>query len=752
MEGNITNFSQGEISPLYYGRIDTKFYASSAKEIKNMLITPSGSLNKRPGTKFSGTHRYTDRNVRLIPLTVGLTKYLLEFGDGYFRIHKDGTVIRDGVGDIVEFVTPWNIAATSSLNYVELDDQLIITHNTTEPRIIYNTGSDEGWGIKTIDWYAIDSSELAPPTVLSPTEMRGTISVSYNRFSFASSDVGQRLYLRTSTKSGYFTMNEYVWTKYQAKTVTNEDDSDTTREVDVEVPENKMIGVYTPITGDAIVAGDEILEYAVQPGDMSAIRPGNVASVDSRLILSGFSNSPRRIIGSNVGKPFVFRMGFDASFSYDFVIKDNFGTKIQWISGLRSFVIATDEGIFTIGNNETITPVSAFQLVRQTAHRCENIKPVLAGDYLIFVQSPGTQLRILQYNFEKDTYLSPSLSGKAEHLFRDGIKQIAYQQAPVNVVYAVLNNGKLAAFVLDPENGVSGWSIFETDGEINAISVVPGTDGEDDVYLSVRRITNGYTYYHLEKLEYYRMDRFDDAWYVDSGVEWIGADIACAHLSDDGLIIFDSAGMSIGDVIQFEEEPEGCNNLEGRYLKLYSQNSSTEFVLSDLSDNLLSGIGESTSTFIVKETSNSISVPDHYHDGVEISVFTESGFYTDIAVSGGSITIPTFCRLIRAGFPFTSRVTTLPVPVRIKNVKEVYEVGVMFFESHAGSLRDEDGDLSSNFTMDDDIVLDQAAKLWTGVKRLHFNAGQSKYGNITIESAQPTPMNILAITYEVAEA
>jgi len=757
VEANITNFSQGEISSLYYGRIDTQFYASAAKEITNMIITPSGSLNKRPGTKYSDTHRYTNGNVRLIPLTVSTVKYMLELGDQYFRIIKDGEVVEDSSdpGTKKEVVTPWGQDALRSLDFVEVDNQIIVVSTATEPRIIYKDGAgDDDWAITTPEWITLSDDEYTPPVIESATELTGEVGIGYKKFSFRSGDVGQRLYLKTNTsKVGYFEITEVKLSKIEARTVYTEAGGDSGETANFEVPANIAIGTYTLIEGPDINSMDTITDFAVQPMNMSTIRPGSVTVVDSRLIFSGFNSDPRKIMGSNVGELWHFRMGYSANLAYEFSIKEKYGNVIYWISGERSFTIGTDEGVFTIGNNEPVTPTTAFQLVRQTAHRCKNIKPSMLGDYMVFVQAPGNQIRLFQYNYQQDSYLTPSITMKAEHMFRDGIVEIAYQQAPVSALYVVLETGDMAIFIMDQENGVNGWTLFKTDGDITAIAVVSGTDGEDDVYLSVRRVVDGNTYYHLEKLEYYRMDKFEEAWYVDSGVEWEGEEIPCTNLHDDGTIVFTSVGMSEGDIILFEENPTGCTGIAGSYVKLGTDESSTstQFILTDLDDQPLSGFGNSTASFTVRETATSISLPSHYDDGVSVSVFTETGFYTNVVVSGGEATIQTSCKILRAGFPFTSKITTLPVPVRIKDVKQVYEVGVMFFESHAGALKDAEGDLSSNFSMDDDIVLDEASQLWTGVKRMNFYSGQSKYGNITIESEDPTPMNILGITYEIAE-
>ena len=254
-ESTITNFAQGEISPLYYGRIDTEYYAAAAARIRNFIITQSGSINRRPGTKYSGTHRYADRDVRKITVTIGAEKFLIEMGDSYLRFHKNGSLITDGGSpfelnaDVDSEPLPWSISILDEIDWVEVDDKIIVVHQDFEPRIIKNDGTDTGWSVEYFDWYPNDASELTPPTIIDSTTLRGYELVSYSKFSFREGDVGQYLYLKTDTgKVGKFLIEDFIYEKIQEKTVMDEQDSETERTVDVSVPDNKATGTYTAIT------------------------------------------------------------------------------------------------------------------------------------------------------------------------------------------------------------------------------------------------------------------------------------------------------------------------------------------------------------------------------------------------------------------------------------------------------------------------------------------------------------------------
>lgn len=92
------SFAGGEITPEMYGRIDlTKFQTGLALAL-NFLTLPHGPAARRPGTYYVNQCRRayapgSPRPVKLRPFIFSASQaYVLEFGDGYVRMHgKDGT-------------------------------------------------------------------------------------------------------------------------------------------------------------------------------------------------------------------------------------------------------------------------------------------------------------------------------------------------------------------------------------------------------------------------------------------------------------------------------------------------------------------------------------------------------------------------------------------------------------------------------------------------------------------------------------
>lgn len=87
-------FSAGELSPEMYGRYDVDNYGTGCMTLKNWIIMAQGGVYKRPGTRFIAEAGKSDKLVRLIPFEFSTVQaYVLEFGDEYMRVHKDGAQV-----------------------------------------------------------------------------------------------------------------------------------------------------------------------------------------------------------------------------------------------------------------------------------------------------------------------------------------------------------------------------------------------------------------------------------------------------------------------------------------------------------------------------------------------------------------------------------------------------------------------------------------------------------------------------------
>jgi hypothetical protein len=94
MKGTQFSFNAGELSPEIEGRVDLAKYGSSCRTMRNFIPRTTGAARKRPGLRFIKEVKDSADETFVIPFEFSDTQaYILEFGDFYFRVYKDGGVV-----------------------------------------------------------------------------------------------------------------------------------------------------------------------------------------------------------------------------------------------------------------------------------------------------------------------------------------------------------------------------------------------------------------------------------------------------------------------------------------------------------------------------------------------------------------------------------------------------------------------------------------------------------------------------------
>jgi hypothetical protein len=125
-----TNFTAGELSPRLNGRVDIARYQNGAKTIENGIPLIHGGVLRRPGTVFINTAKFSNKKSRLLPYIFNEDQaYILEFGDFYMRVFKDGFAVMSGMS-IYEVVTPYSETMIWDIDYVQGADSMFIAHQS----------------------------------------------------------------------------------------------------------------------------------------------------------------------------------------------------------------------------------------------------------------------------------------------------------------------------------------------------------------------------------------------------------------------------------------------------------------------------------------------------------------------------------------------------------------------------------------------------------------------------------------------
>ena len=170
---------------------------------------------------------------------------------------------------------------------------------------------------------------------------------------------------------------------------------------------------------------------------------------------------------------------------------------------IKHLLASTDLVILTAGNewiisgSEVVTP-SNINAKMQTTRGCSDVEPVTVGGRIVFVQGRGSTVRDMGYSFETDSYGGNELTLLAKHIIQGiQITDFAYKQEPDSTLYMVRSDGTIACLAYIYDQKVYAWSTIETEGEIEAVSVIQEGD-EDSVYVIVKRIVNGAVVRNIE--------------------------------------------------------------------------------------------------------------------------------------------------------------------------------------------------------------------------------------------------------------
>lgn len=267
----------------------------------------------------------------------------------------------------------------------------------------------------------------------------------------------------------------------------------------------KIIEVTDSINATAIVLSDLGGTAATDvwaEGEWSDYRgwPSAVALHDGRLIWAG----REMFFGSVTDQFYTFDPGFEGDAG---PISRSIGSgpidNVLWMSSLNRLIAGTGGSIVEVRSSsldEPLTPTNFTPKVAATRGSA-GIASVKIDNTALFAQRGATRV------FEVDNSVGPNggvLSTVSDvttlipEICEAGVVRMAVQRLPDTRLHAILNDGTAGVFVTDRAEDVRCWVNVETDGEIEDVCILPGTE-EDRVYYVVKRTIDGNEVRYLEK-------------------------------------------------------------------------------------------------------------------------------------------------------------------------------------------------------------------------------------------------------------
>ena len=127
----LSTFTAGEISPRLEGRVSISKYKEGLSDLTNMIVQPHGGVTRRPGTEFLGEVKNSSAQTRLIPFEFKTADtYVLEFGNLYMRVLRNGLQVLEGSAKTVSAITKANpgVLTSNSHGLSNGDECFFLTH------------------------------------------------------------------------------------------------------------------------------------------------------------------------------------------------------------------------------------------------------------------------------------------------------------------------------------------------------------------------------------------------------------------------------------------------------------------------------------------------------------------------------------------------------------------------------------------------------------------------------------------------
>lgn len=469
-------FNAGEFSPLMEGRSDLQKYANAAKTIENFTCFKHGGITRRAGTRFINEVKDSTKRVRLIPFEFStIQSYILEFGDLYIRIYRDGARVESPPGTAVEVVTPYLQAEVFDIHFTQSADVLYLAHSGHPPQKLSRT-SDTTWTLTPINF--LDGPYLPEVTTstITPSGTTGSVTLTASISIFQAGHVGSVWRIKQGTTWGYAKVTAF--TSGTAVTA-------------------------TVVTNFASTAASD----SYREGAFSDVRgyPGAVTLFQQRSWWASTPNNPDTVWGSQSSEYENFSPGTALdSEAITFTLASNKVNAIRWLVPSRLLLVGTTGQEWRVSGGADTDPIvpASTNARAETTYGSNLVSPLQLQSAALFLQRSGNRLRELTYNFYTDSYNAPDLTIFSEHITLGGILQMDYQQEKDSIVWCIRADGTLVGMTYEKAQDVVAWHRQVTKGQFESVAVIPNPTSErDQVWLVVNRTIGGVSKRYIEYLD-----------------------------------------------------------------------------------------------------------------------------------------------------------------------------------------------------------------------------------------------------------
>jgi hypothetical protein len=502
-----TAFTAGELAPELLGRGEIPAWANGARRLRNVIIQPTGGIQRRPGLRHLST---LPGPARLVPFEVSTEQtYLLVLLHQALRVFQGGA-------EVAVLPGPWTEAMLPQIAFTQNASMLLLLHPGMPPQAVRR--SDAGtWSVAPFVFSAEPFFRYAPGSVsLTPSATTGVVTVTASADVFVPGHAGAQLRIAGRR---------------------------------LRVTAVNTAATVTALVQEALPSASPATDWDESAFSGAHGWPASACFHQGRLVLGGARDLPNRLWLSRTARFDDFDLGEGLD---DQAIE--FALVSDQLNAIRAVFAGRHLQVFTSGaewmvSGDPLTPAS-IQVTRQTrvgSPTDRSVPPLDVDGSTVFLARSGRAVHEFSYTDLQQAYQADDLALVARHLIASPVS-MAYDSRR-RLLHLAMGDGSLATLTIYRAEGVTGWTRQETDGAFRSLAEMEGT-----VYAVVERAGR------------FGLECFDDALRLDaavwatrqaSGTGWSGL----AHLEGRTVgVLADGApretAVVLGGSIAIEPEAE----------------------------------------------------------------------------------------------------------------------------------------------------------------------------------------------------
>jgi len=446
-----------------------------------------------------------------------------------------------------------------------------------------------------------------------------------------------------------------------------------------------------------------------------------------------------------------------ASSGLTFTLDSDTLDQIKWLAESKKLTMGTSAGVYMLYGSETNLVVTPFRFTinRESSFSATDTPPVVVSNALLYAQIGGKDVQQLLFEGQQGQWFNSKISIKGYDIIKASqIKKMVWQERPNNVVWMMMDDGRVLSLSYDRQTSFQAWSehiIAGTAAKVTDIEMI-ATQSHDQIWLKVERTINSATKYYMETVARFPTEGAlarNALVFSDSALTKDIAGKAFTVNSSTNVVTSTAHGLIDTQVITVSSSttlPTGLAVGDDYYVRDKTANTFKLALASGGTAISFGSTGSGTHSWATKEVTGLSHL-----EGESLQIYYDGMQHINKTVSSGSLLLDNTAGTdVVVGLPYDGEIETLePTPPenQYSYTKHIISISILIEESLG--IQIEYADLSEDilFRSTGDSMGEQI-DLFSGRRKLALSGIPWEDFDVKIVSNGPFPMQINSIVLE----